>query len=398
MTVNPTILEWARETAGLSPHAAAKVLGFSDTNRRSAAERLAALEGGEDKPSRGVLLKMAEKYRRPLLVFYLEQPPPKGDRGQDFRTVPEADLTQYNLVLDALIRDVHGRQGIVRSLLEEEDATPLDFVGSATPSTLVARLAREIPDRLGFSIAEFRRQSSPEHAFSYLRGKLEASGVFVLLVGNLGSHHTNIDVDVFRGFAIADAIAPLIVVNDNDSKTAWSFTALHEAVHLWLGETGVSNTSTETKIEKYCNEIAGAILLPDSDIEEFAHLEGADLEAIAEEVSRFARPRNLSRAMVAYKLLRSGRISVSTWKKISAQFKNEWVASKNARSDEDTEKSRPNYYVVRRHRLGPELIKLAKRSLAEGALSYTKAARLLGVKPRNIAPLLRATAPQSGRR
>jgi len=337
---------------------------------------------------------MAEKYRRPLLVFYLEQPPPKGDRGQDFRTVPGADLPQYNLVLDALIRDVHGRQGIVRSLLEEEDATPLGFVGSATTNTPPAQLAMEIQRRLGFSIEEFRQQSSPAEAFSYLRGRLETSGVFVVLLGDLGSHHTNISVDVFRGFAIADAIAPLIVVNDHDAKTAWSFTALHETVHLWLGRTGVSNTSTETRIEKYCNEIASAILLPDS--EELPRLEGVGLEAIAEEISRFARPRNLSRSMVAYKLQRSGLISKSDWKKTSAQFKKEWIASKRAEGDKA--KSGANYYVVRRHRLGPALIRLARRSLAEGALSHSKAARLLGVKPRNVAPLLNRGTPRSGRR
>ena len=400
MTVNPNILEWARETAGFSPQTAAKALGFSDTRQRSATERLTALEGGEDEPSRSVLLRMTKTYRRPLLVFYLEQPPPKGDRGQDFRTVPGADPPQYNPVLDALIRDVHGRHGIIKSLLQEEDADPLDFVGLAKISTPTERLAGAIPRELGFSLANFRRQSSPEKAFAYLRERLEASGVFVMLLGNLGSHHTNIAVEVFRGFAIADPIAPLIVVNDQDAKTAWSCTALHEAVHLWLGKTGVSSTSAETQIEKYCNDIAGAILLPDSDIEELAHLEGAGLEVTADEISRFARPRNLSRAMVAYKLLRSGVITAPTWKNISARFTQEWeewLASKKSEGNEDQKEPPPIYYPVRRHRLGPTLLRLVKRSLAEGVLSYTKAARVLGVKPRNVAPLLQGTTTPSGR-
>src|SRR5437660_11561272 len=90
MAVNPDILTWARETAGLSAEDAARALGFSDTRSRSAAERLRALETGDEEPSRSVLLRMAKAYRRALLVFYLSEPPRTGDRGQDFRTVPGA--------------------------------------------------------------------------------------------------------------------------------------------------------------------------------------------------------------------------------------------------------------------------------------------------------------------
>gem|GEM_PF-6962547 len=46
------------------------------------------------------------------------------------------DRTQADdAVLDALIRDVRGRLGLVRSLSKDEDeAKPFDFIGSATVS------------------------------------------------------------------------------------------------------------------------------------------------------------------------------------------------------------------------------------------------------------------------
>jgi Helix-turn-helix domain len=69
MTLNPDILTWARNTAGLSADEAARALGFNNTRRRSATERLMALEAGEEEPSRSVLLKMAKAYRGSLLVF-----------------------------------------------------------------------------------------------------------------------------------------------------------------------------------------------------------------------------------------------------------------------------------------------------------------------------------------
>ena len=97
------------------------------------------------------------------------------------------------------------------------------------------KLAARMEERLKFSLAAYRATKGPSEAFTYLRERVEATGVYVLLLGNRGSRHTNIPVEVFRGFAIADKIAPLIVIDDQDAKTAWSFTALHEFAHLWLG-------------------------------------------------------------------------------------------------------------------------------------------------------------------
>ena len=395
MTLNPEILVWARNTAALSPDRAAKALGFRDTRRRSAVERLAALEAGEE-PSRSVLLRMAKAYRRSLLVFYLDQPPRTGDRGQDFRTVPGSQPPLYNPVLDALIRDIRGRQSIVKHLLEEEDAEPLDFVGSASVGTPANELVGRIPGRIEFSLREFRQRSSVGHAFTYLREKLEASGIFVVLLGNLGSHHTNIPEKTFRGYAIADPIAPFIVVNDQDAKAAWSFTAFHEAVHLWLGNTGVSSMSTDAQIERYCNEVAGEILLPGSEINELAHLERAPVDKAADAVSLFARARNLSGPLVAYKLLRSGVISQTAWRNLDAHFTRERLAARERRPRADENEGGPSYYVVKRHRLGPALLDLVGRSLGGEALTYTRAAQVLGVKPRNVDPLIHGTPVRGG--
>jgi transcriptional regulator with XRE-family HTH domain len=71
MTVNPEILVWARNTAGLTRDEAARAFGFNDTRDRSAAQRLMAYEAGDDEPSRSVLLRMSKAYRRALVVFYL---------------------------------------------------------------------------------------------------------------------------------------------------------------------------------------------------------------------------------------------------------------------------------------------------------------------------------------
>jgi hypothetical protein len=89
----------------------------------------------------------------------------------------------------------------------------LSFVGSATTAQTAGDLAQSIAQRLEFSIPEFRAEGSSDLAFNYLRSKIEAAGVFVILLGDLGSHHSKISVEAFRGFAIADPIAPFVVVS-----------------------------------------------------------------------------------------------------------------------------------------------------------------------------------------
>ncbi len=211
--VNPDILRWARETAGLSLEAAAQKLGIENARGATAEARLAALETGNAEPSRSLLVKMAQHYRRPLVAFYMSARPRKGDRGEDFRNLPNRHTAAETLV-DALVRDVRARQAMVRDvLLDDEEAEPLPFIGSMTMRDGVGAVLASIRQTIGLDLGEFRAQASPETAFALLRSKVEAAGVFVLLMGNLGSHHTAIDVEAFRGFALADSIAPFVVLN-----------------------------------------------------------------------------------------------------------------------------------------------------------------------------------------
>jgi Zn-dependent peptidase ImmA (M78 family) len=248
-------------------------------------------------------------------------------------------------------------------------------------------LAQRIAEHLRFAISDFRSAKDGDEAFRYLRNKIEDAGAFVLLLGNLGSHHTNIPVEIFRGFAMSDRIAPLVVINDQDARSAWSFTALHELAHLWLGDTGISGIDASVRIEQYCNDVAGEILVPAKELVQFP--KGVTFQTALKRISDFAEQRRVSRAMVSYKLLRVGWISRRTWSELSAQFHKDWLAFKERQASKLRAAERgPSYYVVRRHRVGQALLGLVRRSLDEGNITFTKASRVLGVKPRNVEPLL----------
>jgi len=394
--VRPEILQWARETAGLSLGRAVVALGLKDTRKSRAVDRLAALEAGSVQPSRPLLLKMAQKYRRPLVTFYLDSPPRRGDRGEDFRSTTEKQTDSEPLV-DALVRDVRARQQAVRDILADEDAPRLPFIGAARLTDGVDGVLASIRDKIRLDVAEYRAQASPESAFALLRSRVEAAGIFVLLIGNLGSHHTAIDVEAFRGFALADDIAPFIVINEQDAAPAWSFTLLHELAHLWLGTTGVSGRSAESAIEKFCNDVAANFLLPLGELATLAVQRNTPAGEATARINAFATERHLSRTMVTYRLYRESRISEETWKTLTAGFLGQWRAARDAKRERQKDGTGPSYYVVRRHRLGPALVSFVGRSVQEGSLTPTRASHILGVKPRNVAPLLSTVAVAGGK-
>ena len=394
--VNPEILIWARETAGLSLEDAAKAVGINDARGKVGADRLAEIEAGERAPSRPQLLRMSKKYRRPLLTFYLDEPPRKGDRGEDFRTLPGAQPPSYDPTLDALIRDIRTRQDFVKSILEDEESPPLPFIGSFGLDARRDRLVDRITQTIEFSRGDFRNQNSIENAFAYLRTRIESAGVFVVLMGNLGSHHSNIPVEVFRGFAIADPIAPFVVVNDQDARAAWSFTALHEVAHLWLGLSGVSGAQVDTRVERLCNDVASEILLPSFELAELDQVRTVAFEDATAMISDFASARRLSRSMVAYKLYLNDLLPESRWRELANHFRQQWLEGRRRRETGEDGGGGPSYYVVRRHRLGQSLLHVVSRALGEGNITHTKAGKVLGVKPRNVEPLLRGISTRGG--
>lgn len=399
--VNPEILRWARETAGLTLEDAAEKLNLGEARGVSGNERLAAYEAGEAVPSRPLLVRMSKQYRRPLLAFYMSSVPRTAERGEDFRTLPPEHSRSQDALVDALIRDVRARQEMVRALLEDEDeAVPLPFVGSMSMRDGVEAVLQSIRETLDLDLEQYRgrmgRNGGP-NGFAYLRERAEKAGVYVLLIGNLGSHHTSLDVEMFRGFALADQVAPFIVINDQDSEKAWAFTLLHELCHIWLGQTGISGTSAVNAVEQFCNDVASRFFLPREEVQSLAYLRGQSFDDAVAAINDFAEARNVSRSMVAYKLFRESIIDREMWSGLSTLFRTQWRQARDDRRERNRGRDGgPNYYIVRRHRVGEALLGLTRRMLAGQTLAPSKAAKLLGVKPSNVYSMVNNDRGSSG--
>ncbi|TCZ51101.1 hypothetical protein [Roseicella aquatilis] len=162
--INPRILSWARETAGLS--------------LEEAAEKLAQAERGERAVPTGMLEKAVAVYRRPLIAFYLPEPPRRAPKTEDFRTVARAPSPRGDAMLDALVRDVRARQQLLKdALLDDEEFEPLPFVATSTMSEGAPAIAAKIRKTLGVTQADQRRAANNTTLFKLLRAATERAGI-----------------------------------------------------------------------------------------------------------------------------------------------------------------------------------------------------------------------------
>lgn len=395
--INPAVLEWARTTAGLSLEDAAHRIGLSDSEKASAAEKLDAIERGVRLPTDAQMARMAAAYHRPLLTLYMAEPPGVADRGEDFRTTTAPVSSDDAARLDALVRDVRARHAILRDMMtDDEDVEPLGFVGSMPITTTIHQAAARVRDSLGIAgDMDLRRTNSPTpDLFADLRRRTEAMGVFVILLGDLGNYRTAISPSVFRGFAVADDLAPLIIINDQDARAAWSFTLIHELVHIFVGSTGISGAPTTiqprtptARVERFCNDVAGEVLLPDRALAQVQHASTADgVVRLAEELSNIWK---VSSAMAAYRLWRTGKADADAYSGAIRIFAERWRLQRQREKDKaKASENGPNYYTVRRHRLGDALLQFVGRNLRADTVTHTTAARVFGVRPGAVEALL----------
>lgn len=407
ISVNPNILVWARKTAGLTLSEAAAKINVVEHN-------LEKIEKGEKKPSHAILLKMADKYRRPLLTFYLENIPIKSNYGADFRGLSEQITPEDKALIDALLRYAQASQQMIRATLElEEESTPLSFVGwlrrkwglsektdsmenelkrimqSQQRNTLVADALHGINMVLGdrCNLNKYYEQSNPLSAFKLLRSSCEHSGIFVILKGNLGSSHSNLSPEIFRAFVIADNIAPFMVINNHDSIPAQSFSVLHEIIHLLLDQTGISDLQKANPIEKFCNHVAGEWLLPSKLIRDGQVGRQEEISALKEIISEISEQRNLSKTMVAMRLYQERIMSHESFSQLQKHYKQEWEKSRQ-RKQARKKTGGPSFYRVKRSQLGDGLLQFVKRMIQSENLTVSKAAIILSVKSGQVYKLL----------
>ena len=256
--VKPALLVWARENVGLTIEQAAKGVTKEPA-------KLAAWERGDDQLSIPQLRKLATKYKRPLAVFYLAEPPRDFTPLRDFRRLPGEIAGVVSPALRAEIRFAQERRELGLELYDELAQPAPIFTLKSTTSKDPEDLGAEIRSFLEVTYAQQSAWRDPRLAYNAWRALIEAKGVLVFQA-------SRIPLKEMRGFVVADDRLPVIAVNAKDHYNARSFSLMHELAHLVLRVSGISDFSEfnddelrpleERNIEVYCNQVAAALLMP----------------------------------------------------------------------------------------------------------------------------------------
>jgi transcriptional regulator with XRE-family HTH domain len=256
VSVPAQMLRWAIERA--------------DASEEQLRRRFQMLDGwisGQYQPTLKQLEAFAKATHTPIGYLFLKNPPEERIPIPDYRTAAARGIAHPSPNLLETIYLCQQRQEWYRDYVRSIGSDRLPFVGSAHRNDDVISTARQISDALGFSIERRRQDNTWAESLRRFINQADELGVMVMVSGVVGSNNTRrLDVEEFRGFALADEYAPLIFINGSDTKSAQMFTLAHELAHLWLGESALSDVTARDEpdhhVERWCDQVAAELLVP----------------------------------------------------------------------------------------------------------------------------------------
>ncbi|MDE2644242.1 MAG: ImmA/IrrE family metallo-endopeptidase [Bacteroidota bacterium] len=302
--VKPELLRWACQRSQVDPK-----------KLRKRFPKYGDWESGSLKPT----LKQLEDFARfthvPIGSLFMSKPMEEEMPIQDLRTMGDRKILQPSDNLLDTIYMCMQRQDWYQTFALAEGEEPLPFVGSATVESDVEAVAAEIQTTLGFGVEERKELQNWSHALRYFTDQADDLGILVMISGIVrGNTHRKLDPQEFRGFALADELAPLIFINGADTKAAQIFTLAHELVHIWLGESSLSNAAPNSfpahVTEKWCNQVAAELLVPTRSLRENFR----DGTNISDEVQRLASQYKVSTLVILRRLHDIGGIERNEFK------------------------------------------------------------------------------------
>lgn len=382
--VEPALLIWARTSACLAiPEVAEKI------NVRP--EKIEEWEAGGSHPSIPQLRNLAKAYKRLLSLFFLPEPPTDFMPLRDFRRLPDSTSRTLSPTLAYEIRAAQERRQIAVELSEELGHAMHPFPVTATVDSSPEDTATEIRKVLGITLASQRRWRDPTVAFKSWREAIEAHGVLVFALS--GAHH-QVPLEEVRGFAIAEPILPVIVVNGKDKSNGKIFTLLHELAHVCLGQSVIENellpaeslAAPDVKIERFCNTVAAAVLMPrDALLARTELATRTDLSAEWDEVdiSNLATELCVSREALLIRLQTLGHASGDFVRSQLAEYARQYARMRQANAGESSGGPIPQHISVISH-VGKTYARIVIEAYQTRRVTLNTASSHLGTKSRHI--------------
>lgn len=359
--VRPELLRWASDRSKIDRDVLAARF-----------PRLEAWERGDARPTLKQLEEFASATHAPIGYFFLPTPPVERMPIPDVRTMAARQVSRPSPDLLDTIHLCQQRQEWYREFARAIGNQPFGVVGSVTIANDVQQTADIIRHAIGFDVEDRRRMPTWTEALRRFIELADAAGILVMVSGVVGSNNRRkLDPQEFRGFALADAMAPLVFLNGSDTKAGQMFTLAHELAHIWLGESAVSDVDPRdvpaNRVERWCNEVAAELLVPmDLFVAEYDRR-----QAIRHEMERLARRFKVSTLVILRRMRDAGLAAAAFHEAYTAEL---------ARLRDMPKRDGGDFYLTLGARASKRFARALVVSTLEGRSSFTEAFRLLGFK------------------
>jgi Zn-dependent peptidase ImmA (M78 family) len=369
--VNPIMLKWARERSGFSLEDAAKSI--------TTIINITKWECGEASPTYFQLVRLSNKYGRPIALFFFPEPPNEPTPEQNFRTLPDWEVQKLPPSAINLIREARSRQLSLAELSEgvnpSERKIFIDVTISSNASAL--EIAINVRNYLGITIEKQNEWAGNTDALKYFRELVQDAGIFVF--------KAPFSAEGVDGFCLYDEQFPVIYINNSKPKHRQIFTLFHELAHILLRNNGITQENQDyieslegnnKQIEVFCNNFTAEFLMPRDD---FHHQMGIYRSLPTMMLSdNLSQRYKVSKEAVLLRMLNQGFISAQEFQSCRSQLYTGPVKTKGSGGD--------HYRNIMTY-LGDKYIDLAFGQYYSGACSVDQLAEYLGVKARQISRL-----------
>jgi Zn-dependent peptidase ImmA (M78 family) len=362
VSVQPSVLKWARERAALSLTELSTQLG---TTTKPAP--VAEWEQSGCMPLK-TLEKFAQRTHVPFGYLFLDAPPVETLPTVDFRSAGNQSISVdlRDTIMACQRRQTWYREFIIENELDGWSKT---YVATTDEDTLV--VAKRIRDAIQWFPKPDRQKQNRGQFLATLTSAVEKLGILVMRNGIVESNtRRKLDHTEFRGFALYDPVAPIIFVNSTDHPAAQIFTLAHELVHIWLRQNVLDDIDMMSvqKTERFCNQVAAELLVP-MDAFENVWMQN---EATASNVMRAATTFGVSHSVVLIRAFDAGFVTqddLKTGLNEAASFSEATVKTGGG-----------NYYYLMRSRLGRPFLEAVIHSARSGSTLMRDAYGLLGIQ------------------
>ena len=367
--INTEMLIWARERSGLSVPKFARKCGVPE-------EKLTAWESKQKPMTFNQARNYANKAHIPFGYLFLPSPPQDELPIPDLRTIDSQECHQPSADLQDLIKLMLQRQEWYKEYLKLHFTEPNPIVGRFSIKKSVDTIVQDMRSELG--VETHPTQGKWEDYYRNLVERIESRGILVMRQADLGHHTRPLNVQEFRGFALVDDYAPMIFVNHADALGARLFTLIHELCHIWIGQSGISDGSTNNKREEevLCNAVAAELLVP---AQKFSSLWNESLESWKSNLAPLERHFHVSSWVLARRALTLKLISQEEYQRYIKKQQAEYKRKESSRS------GGPTYYQTKKTQISNLFSCAVVSEALNGQLLLREAGQLLGdMKPSNI--------------